>query len=140
MGLPQPMYHSVWEARKLRLQQPWVMVFLWCLEGPSADYMCTLGGGTPGSPSVMSAAHKQDTALTGLAIMSTYKEEHHGKSTKVLLKFPKEAMFHLHPYPTISLIVVFPICLYSKASFLILCIRGTQTIEIVFTNQCPQTV
>lgn len=78
MVLSQPMYHSVCEARALRLQQPWLMVFQRCLEGLGAGYMCTLGGGTPGSPPGMPAAHEQDTALTGLAIMSTYEEEHHG--------------------------------------------------------------
>lgn len=54
MGLLQAMYHSVWEARKLRPQQPWIMVFLWYLEGSSADSMCTWGRGTPSSPSVSS--------------------------------------------------------------------------------------
>lgn len=78
MVLLQPMYHSVCEAKTLHLKQPWLMVFQWWLEGLGADYMCTLGGGTSGSPSGMSAAHEQDTALTGLAIMSTYEEEHHG--------------------------------------------------------------
>lgn len=92
------------------------------------------------SPSVMSAAHEQDTTLTGLAIVSTHKKEHLGKTTQVLLKFPREAMSHPHSWHTISLIVVFSVFLYFKTSFLILCARGTRTIEMVFTSQCPQTL